>query len=501
MITLPQTVTSLPLISILLITLPLGAGLIWLLPQARFARRVALVTAIIDLGVSLLLLAGFDSGQTGFQFTEHADWIPTLNVYYHVGIDGLSVLMLPLTVVLFIGTILSSWNSARTMPRLYYTLLLLLESATLGVFCALDNMLFFLFWELTLIPLYFLISLWGVGPDRRYAAVKYTLFMLAGGVLLLLGFVVLAYSYAHQPGISTGPSFDYQTLVSQSIPPSTQVAVFFLLLLGFSAKVPLFPFHTWLPTVASEGPVTVSSILVGLKLGAFAMIRYLVPLAPDAAQQYHWLLAGFGATGMLYGAVLAMAQTNLRRMLAYASVSHVGLVVLGIASFSLQGIQGALFQLLNFTVIAGGLFLLTGFLHQRTGSTDIASLGGVAVTMPLLTGFFFVLGIASLGMPGTSGFPAEFLMLVSALDSHTGAGLAALMAMILGAGYFLGIYRKAFLGPVNSNIIGDAPDLRGREILVVLVFTGLVLLAGIFPDAVLQLTLEAASAWIETVRH
>ncbi|MCP4040544.1 MAG: NADH-quinone oxidoreductase subunit M, partial [Gammaproteobacteria bacterium] len=318
---------KIPILSLLLLTLPVGAILIWLVEDASKARWIALAAALIDLGLALALLAGFDSSSSDFQFVEQAAWIPTLNITYHVGVDGISVLFLPLTVMLFIGVILSSWNSARTMPRLYYSLLLLLESMTLGTFCALDTVLFFLFWELTLPPIYFLISLWGVGPYRRYAAVKYTLFMFAGGVPLILAFVLLAFNHAQgADGILT---FDYQALVATPVPQGLQTAVFFLLLLGFAPKVPLFPLHTWLPTLAMEGNASIAALITGLKLGAYGMIRYLLPLAPDAAREFHWLLAGLGVVGVIYGALVAINQTNLRRMLAYASMSHVGLVVLG----------------------------------------------------------------------------------------------------------------------------------------------------------------------------
>ncbi|HIE55369.1 MAG TPA: NADH-quinone oxidoreductase subunit M, partial [Chromatiaceae bacterium] len=403
---------DLPLISLLLLSLPFGALLIWLLPE-RYARVVALVTALLDLLVAMLVVAQFDSRTGGFQMLEQAPWIPTLDVYYKVGVDGISVLFLPLTVLLFLAVLLASWNQVRLMPRLFFSLLLLLESATLGVFCALDTMLFFLFWELSLLPLYFLVSHWGVGPNRRFAAVKYSLFMLAGGIPLLFGFLVLALGHAGSEGV---PLFDLVRLLELGTPAHLQTLVFFLLLAGFAVKAPLVPFHTWLPVVAMEGPVAVVALLAGLKLGLFGLIRFVVPLAPEAAQSYHWLLAGLGVLGILYGALGALAQSNLRRMLAFSSVSHVGLVVLGVSSFSLQGIQGALFQLLNFIVISGGLFLLSGFLHQRIGSTEAVNLGGGAQGMPLLSAFFFLFALASLGVPGTSGFPAEFLLLFSALQ-------------------------------------------------------------------------------------
>ena len=488
-----------PLISLMLLTLPLGVLLIWAVPNPRKARWIALMTVLLNLGLALALVWRFDSTEPGFQLVEQAGWIPTLNTQYLVGVDGISVLFLPLTVLLFIAVIVASWTSIRSMPRLYYSLLLLLYGATLGVFCSLDLILFFSFWELTLIPLYFLISLWGPGPQRRYAAVKYTLFMLAGGVPLLFGFLLLAFNHADLSGagIPEGLIWDYRKLLDTPLPDSAEITVFLLLLLGFAVKTPLFPLHTWLPVVSMEGPASVAALMTGLKLGAYGLIRFTVPLAPSAAQEFHWLLAGLSVIGILYGALAAMAQTNLRRMLAYASMSHVGLVVLGIASFSLPGVQGALFQLLNFTLVAGGLFLMIGFLHHRLGSTDLIGLGGVGRSMPLLAGFFFLFALTSLGVPGTSGFPAELLILMAALLSHTGAGLAALFAMVLGAAYVLGSYRRTFFGPLKSRVVAEVVDLHQRELLVVVVFTLLILLAGLYPSLVLDATREASALWVQ----
>ncbi|MDH5445886.1 MAG: NADH-quinone oxidoreductase subunit M [Gammaproteobacteria bacterium] len=493
-----MSILDLPLISLLIITLPLGALLIWIIPNAGMARWITLFAALIDLCLSLTILFNFDSSTPGFQFVEQANWIPTLNIHYKVGIDGISVLFLPVTILIFLGVIMSSWNSIRSMPRLYFSLLLMLESVTLGIFCALDTMLFFLFWELTLIPLYFLISLWGIGPNRRYAAVKYTLFMMAGGVPLLFGFILLGFNHAEVSNLAipAGLSFDYLKLLKTEVPLNLQITIFFLLLIGFAVKTPIFPFHTWLPTVAMEGPASITAFLTGLKLGAFGILRFVVPLTPAASQQFHWLLAGLGVIGILYGAIAALNQTNLRRMLAFSSFSHVGLVLLGIASFNLQGIQGAVYQLLNFTVIAGGLFLLTGILHHRIGSTDLINLGGVAKTMPILTGFYFLFGLASMGIPGTNGFIAEFLILFSALQTHTGAGLAALAGVVIGSAYFLGSYRRAFLGPVNSQVVADVIDLRKRELLLFLLIAVIIISTGIYPQYVLETTRLASENWI-----
>lgn len=488
-----------PLLSLLFITLPLGAALAWLLPRPEWARRIALGTALLELVIAAAVVAAFDPANPDFQLVESATWIPTLNIRYLVGVDGISVLFLPATALLFIGVILASWNSVHSLPRLYFSLLLMLEAATLGIFCALDTILFFLFWELTLVPLYFLVSLWGIGPNRRYAAMKYTLVMLAGGVALLIGFVLLAFNHDTYSG--AGPAFDLPTLLSTPMSARLQMTVFLLLLLGFAVKTPVFPLHTWLPVMAMEGPVAVTALLVGLKLGAYGLIRFAVPLAPEAAHELHWLLAGLGTVGVLYGAVAALAQTNLRRMLAYSSLSHVGLVLLGIASFNLQGLQGAVLQLLNFTVVAGGGFLLTGFLYNRVGSTDVLSLGGAARSMPLLASFFLFLGLAGMGLPGTNGFPAELLILLSALATHTGAGLAALFAMVVGAAYFLGMYRRAFFGPITNPVVADAEDLRPRELLLVVGFALIILFVGLQPGVVLDVIQPAAQAWLARLPH
>lgn len=489
--------SDLPLLSLLLLTYPIGALLIWLAPGGVSTRVLAVTVNGVGVALSLLVLMGFDTSHGGFQLLERADWIPSLNIEYAVGVDGISVLFLPATALLFLGVSLASWSSTRQLPRLYFSLLLLQAGATLGVFSAVDTMLFFLFWELSLVPFYFLVSLWGVGPHRGYAATKYTLIMFVGGVPLLFGFLILAFNHAafSGAGLPGGLNFDLVELLNTPLPDRLELAVFLLLLLGFAVKTPVFPLHTWLPLLAMEGPVAVVALLTGLKLGAYGLIRFAVPLAPGAAQEMHWLLAGLGVMGLLYGAVAALAQTNLRAMLAYASLSHVGLVLLGIAAFNLQGVQGAVLQLLNFTLVAGGAFLITAFLQHRLGSTDIAALGGGARTMPLLASFFLFFGLAGMGVPGTSGFPAELLILVAALQTHAGAGLAALFAMVLGAAYFMTIYRRAFFGPVASPAVAGALDLRPRELVLMSAFAALVLAFGLFPSLLLDLIQPAAAAW------
>ncbi|MES9853597.1 MAG: NADH-quinone oxidoreductase subunit M [Candidatus Thiodiazotropha sp. L084R] len=496
-----ETLMNLPLLSTLLLLPLVGIIAIWLLPWVK-PRLTALITLSVAFIPALLALLLLDTQSSEFQFVEQYPWMPALDAHFRFGIDGISAAFLPLTIILFIAVILASWNRIQNLTPIYFSLLLLFATATLGVFMSIDTLAFFLFWELTLAPLYFLISLWGIGPHRRYAATKYTLFMLAGGIPLLLAFTVLAINHAEIMGATppAGLSFDYMTLIDTPLPEGMETVVFLFLLIGFAVKTPLFPLHTWLPIVALEGPVPIAALLVGLKLGAYGLIRFAIPLAPTAAQELHWLLAGLGVIGILYGALAALNQTNLRRMLAYSSMSHVGLVVLGIAAFNQQGLQGAVFQLQNFVIIAGGLFLLTGYLHHRLGSTDLVHLGGAAQSMPLLAAFFMFLGLASLGIPGTSGFPAEFLILISALNTHTGAGLAALFGIIIGAGYLLNSYRKCFYGPLTDNLVRTAQDLRPRELATMMVFSLLVLIFGLFPGHVLEVTRVSAEAWLSRLQ-
>jgi NADH-quinone oxidoreductase subunit M len=504
--TVPPNLESLPAADPLgfpILSVLIGLPVLWALGLAflrdqRTVRVVALMGAGLELLLSLVMLAALRPEVAGMQLVERSLWIPSLNVHYLVGIDGLAALFPPVTALLFCAVMLASWTSVQVMPRLYFALLLALEGVTVGVFCALDLVLFFLFWELTLVPIYFLVSLWGIGPERRYAAVKYTLFMLAGGIPLL--FAILLLGLYHSTG-SGAPGlgaliFDYPTLLERPLPTELQALVFLLLFVGFAVKAPLFPFHTWLPTVLREGPVGLSALLVGLKLGAFGILRFAVPLAPTAAREYVWLMAGLGLFGMLYGALVALRQSNLRLMLAFSSVSHVGLVIAGIAALNVQGVQGAVFQLANFGVIAGGLLLLTGFLHHRLGSTDLASLGGLAQPLPLLTGCFLLLGMASIGLPGTNGFVAELLILLGLLQVSPGLAVVAVLGVILGAAYFLSFFRHAFLGPVSDKTVASAADLRPRELLVACVLGLLVLAGGLFPNPIQNLTASAANAWV-----
>ncbi len=477
-------------LSWLLLLLLLGAG-ITLIISATIARWFALAVNLLAFIVALIISIGFDSRLQGFQYIEKYTWIRGLNIHYFLGIDGISVLFLPATTLLFTAIILASWNSINKLRNLYFALLLILECSILGVFVALDTIVFILFWEISLIPLFFLITLWGVGANRRYAGVKYVLFMMGGGLALLFAFVLLALG-----GETGNYVFSYPELVTIANDNQYQTIIFFLLLFGFGVKTPLFPMHTWLPVLAQEGhPASVASI-VGLKLGAYGLLRFTLPLAPDAAQSFQSLMVGLGLIAVVYGSIAALNQSNIRRMLAFSSLSHVGLIVIALATMSQQGIQGAMFQLLNFTMVAGGLFLLTGFLYQRIGSTDVVSLGGIAKTMPLLTSFFFFLALANIGVPATSGFPAELLLILSALGHYTGIGIAVLFGIILSAAYILELFRKSFLGQCRNQAILDAQDLKKREILIALIICFIVLFFGLFPQLILETMDVSTQNWV-----
>ncbi|MGZ8162514.1 MAG: complex I subunit 4 family protein [Methylobacter sp.] len=487
-----------PILSLLIILPLLGAVATGCTGNVNLAKKIALAIAVLELGGALIAVRLFNAGNGDFQLVEQYAWIPNLNIDYLVGIDGISVLFLPMSALLTLMAIMASWNSVQHAQRFHFALLLVLEGVTVGVFCALDMMLFFLFWELTLPPIFFLIGLWGIGPQRRGAAMKYTLFMLFGGIPLLFAIIMLAINHAIEMGgnIPQHLSFSLPVLLETPLPDNLQALVFILLMTGFAVKAPLVPFHTWMPTAAMEGPTQMTALLIGLKLGAYGIMRFAMPLTPSAAVEYSWTLGILGAVTLVYGALIALQQTNLRRLLAYASISHVGLVIIGITALNMQGIQGAIFQLCNFTLVAGSLMLIAGFIHQRLGSNEAVHLGGLAKVMPRLTCFYFLFALASMGMPGTNGFPAELLLLISALIAHPGLGIAALAGAILGAAYMLSFIRRAFFGPIIHVRVKQIQDLRPRELALLCVPALLILLFGFFPSSILKTNHKAAEIWL-----
>lgn len=481
-----------PLLS-LVVLLPFAGAILAILVSERATRRVAAATLALCFAACLAVLAVFDPTQATFQLLESRLWMPSLGIRYRLGVDGISLLFLPLTVLLFAGILVSEWRTPLPMPRCYHSLLLALLGCTLGIFLALDTILFFLFWELSLLPLYFLVTLWGSGKRRAHAAGQYLMIMLASGAFLLFGFIVAA-------DTASGWQFGLPELLANPASEKTQWLIFLLLFAGFAAKIPLVPLHTWLPGLSLAGPTAMMASVVGLKLGAYGLIRFALPLAPQVAPQLHWLLAGFGTVGVLYGAVAAVAQTNLRRLLAFVGISHVGFVLIGLAAFNARGLTGAVMLLQTFTLTAGGLFVLTAFVHRRCGTTDtvdLAALGGIARTAPRLAALFLFFGLAGMGLPGLAAFPAELAIILAALQTHTGAGLAALFGAIVSAAVFIGVYRRIFYGPPVA--ASGVPDLTRRELAYALAVAALLLVGGLWPALVLDLIEPAArlaaSSW------
>lgn len=491
--------STFPLLSLIILLPLLGAVATGITGNIKLAKKIALATACLELVLALFVLQSFDAAQgNNFQLVEHYAWIPSLNIEFLVGIDGISVLFLPVSALLTLLAIVASWNSVQHLHRLHFALLLALEGVTLGVFSALDTVLFFIFWELSLPPIFFLIGLWGIGPNRRRAALKYTLFMLFGGIPLLFAIIILAVNHAVgvDGAIPRDLSFSLPELLETQLPDNQQTLVFVLLLLGFAVKAPLIPFHTWLPTATMEGPTQLTALLIGLKLGLYGIIRFAMPLVPSAAVEYSWALGILGAATLIYGALIALQQTNLRRLLAYASISHVGLVIIGLTSLTLQGIQGAIFQLFNFALITSSLMLVAGFIQHRLGSTEAIHLGGLAKVMPRLTSFYFLFALASIGVPGTSGFPAELLLIIGTLTAHPGLGFTVLVGTVLSAAYILSFTRRAFFGPITQAAVNQAQDLRPRELALLCVPALIILAFGCFPNSVLKTTQVAAEAWL-----
>jgi len=452
----------------------------------RALRRVALAGAVAVLGLSLVVTTGFDKGSTDFQFAEQLPWVESIGLSYHLAVDGVSVLFVPLTALLVVVVMLSSWTAVRSQPKAYLMAVLAFETAAIGVFTAVDLILFFVFWELMLIPTYVLIKVWGNGPQRGRAALRYVLSMLLGSAALLVGFILLGVSYRSAPSSGGALSFDLLALMDSPVPLGTQTAVFFLLAFAFALKAPMFPFHAWMPATLLEGPIGMAVFLAGLKMGVFGFMRFVLPLVPDAFAAWSWLVAILGVVAVLYGALIALVQTDLRRLLAFASVSHVGLAMLGLSSLNAPGLQGALFLIVNLGLVSTAMLLAAGFVHQRVGSTDLTALGGLAQRTPALATFALVACLGAIAVPGTSGFPGEFLILLGAFRAHGWLAAIAVMTVILAAAYVLVFFERAFHGRIRNTIVEGAADLRPRETVAACILGVAIVVLGFFPTAVLD---------------
>jgi len=467
-------------------------------PNENALKWTALLFSLATFAVSLALPIAFDKG-AGLQFETNVEWINAfkLGVRYHVAIDGLSLWLVILTTFLVPLALLSSWNSIHKRQREFLVSMLALETGMLGVFVAMDMFLFYLFWEVMLVPMYFLIGVWG-GERRIYAAVKFVIYTVAGSLLMLAGIIALYYLHG---SATLNYTFDIATITNDVkthaliLDPATQTWLFWAFALAFLIKVPLFPFHTWLPDAHVEAPTAGSVLLAGvlLKMGTYGLMRFNLPIFPDASHQWAVLISSLAVVGIIYGALVAMVQPDLKKLVAYSSVSHLGFVVLGIFSFTDQGMQGALYQMLNHGVSTGALFLIVGMIYDRRHTRLIAEFGGLANVMPVFSTFFMIVTLSSIALPLLNGFVGEFLILIGTFTStllpHAKlfASLAAL-GMILSAVYMLWMYQRVIFGEVRNTSNLKLADLNFREKLVLAPIAVLVLLMGVYPSFFLSRT-------------
>ncbi len=497
--------STFPILTVVTFLPLLGAVAVAVLP-ASAARPVALGFALVTWAVSLILLGGYLPSAEGFQYAVTVDWIPFFGIQYKLGADGLSIALVVLTTTLTWISLLASFKPIQTRIKEYMIAFLILEVGMIGVFLALDLFLFYIFWEIVLVPMYLIIGIWG-GSNRIYATIKFVLYTLVGSLLMLVAILATAFAYQSVTGSWAG-AFDFITLrdfaASSGFAPALQVGAFLAFFLAFAIKVPMFPFHTWLPDAHTEAPTAGSVILaaVMLKLGAYGFIRFAVPLFPDAALTFAGPIIVLSLIAIIYGAIVALVQPDLKRLVAYSSVSHMGFVTLGIFVFTEQGIQGAILQMINHGLITGALFLMVGVIYERTHDRTIAKMTGLAARTPVWVALFGFFVFASGGLPGLSGFVGEFLTLVGTFEVSPAAAAVATLVMILAAGYLLYMYGRIAFGEVSGFLAGlghHLTDMTPVEILTLAPLAAMVVVFGIQPGLLLGLlggvvddTLEAA---------
>ncbi len=473
------------MLSVLIFLPAAGAIALMLLPreQERHARVLATTVALINLVLAVLLFGSLDQADPALQFVERLTWIPAddlgFNLQYFIGIDGLSATMILLTGLLFLVAMLISW---RVSPRQreYFAWLLVLETAVIGVFAAQDLILFFLFWELELVPMYFLISIWGTGR-REYSAMKFVLFTLSGSALMLVGFLVLGFSQG---------TFDMEELAAADIGSAaiSLNAIFFLILAAFAIKLPVIPFHTWLPDAHTDAPTAVSVILAGvlLKMGGYGLIRILVGIMPDQFSKFDVYLAVLAAVSIIYGAVLTVRQTDLKRLIAYSSVSHMGYVLLGVAALGHVGVTGAALQMFTHGTITALLFVMVGLIYDRTHTREIGDLSGLAHVMPIAATVFAIAGLASLGLPMMSGFVAELLVFLGSIDRFEAPTIVAVFGIVLSAGYILWTLQRVLFGPRSDRWEELQDTTEWWEQLSMAGLVAVIIGIGIYPSTILD---------------
>ena len=478
-----------------------GAILVLLLPrrQEHVTKLATLGTTLVTFVISLPVYFRFDAASADYQFVEQRAWIPSLGVTYHVGVDGISVLLVLLTTFLMPLVLLSSWTSVESRWKEFAITMLLLETGMLGVFVALDLFLFYVFWEAMLIPMYLIIGIWG-GPNRVYAAVKFILYTLAGSLLMLVAILFVYFQHGAATNVYT---FDLPVLVRFVSPGGlTQDLVFLAFALAFAIKVPMFPFHTWLPDAHVEAPTPGSVILAGvlLKMGTYGFLRFCLPLFPQATLAFAPWMFTLAVIGILYGAWVSTVQTDIKKLVAYSSVSHLGFVVLGLFTLNPQGLVGGIIQMVNHGLSTGALFLIVGMLYERRHTRLIADYGGLWTVVPAMSALFLIVCLSSLGLPGLNGFVGEFLILVGAFQVHRPAAVLATAGIIFAAVYLLWMYQRVVFGPVTREENRRLGDLSAREWVILAPVLALIFWIGVYPVAFTSKTEASVQALITQVQ-
>ena len=480
-----------------------GLSAIALIGREREAliHRVAFVVSLVVFALTLLLWARFDAASADFQFVERYSWIPSFGIEYFVGVDGISLFLIVLTGFLTPLALLSSWESIHTRVKAFAMFVLALEAAMIGVFIALDLFLFYVFWDAMLIPMYFLIGIWGY-DNRVYAAIKFMLYTMAGSVLMLVAILALGYAGGLATGSNT-PVFDLLRLYQLELPRTLQFWGFLAFAIAFAIKVPIFPFHTWLPDAHVQAPTAGSVILAGvlLKMGTYGLVRFAFPLFPDAALYFAPYLGVAAVIGIIYGALVAMVQPDLKKLVAYSSVSHLGFVALGISAMNVQGVQGAVYQMLAHGVSTGALFLIVGMLSDRRHTRLIAEFGGLKKVLPKLSSAFLVVTLASIGLPGLNGFVGELLILVGAFRWDPRLAAFAATGVLLSAVYMLWMFQRVNYGPVTNEKNANLLDLSMRERVTLWPAVAIVIVMGVFPMVFLKPMEPAVARLVEQVRR
>ncbi len=460
--------------------------------NAGTVRWIALTGALLSFLVTIPLITGFDAGTAAMQFQENLAWIERFNVRYHLGVDGISVWFVLLTAFITIIVVIAGWEVITERAHQYLGAFLILSGLMVGVFSAADGLLFYVFFEATLIPMYIIIGIWG-GPRRVYAAFKFFLYTLLGSLLML---IALIYLYA-----KSGGSFDIQTWHQLPLPMNAQALLFFAFFAAFSVKVPMWPVHTWLPDAHVEAPTGGSVVLAAimLKLGAYGFLRFSMPIAPDASREYAWVIIALSLIAVVYIGLVAMVQTDMKKLVAYSSIAHMGFVTLGFFIFNELGISGGLVQMISHGFVSGAMFLSIGVLYDRVHSREISAYGGVVNTMPKFAAFALLFSMANCGLPGTAGFIGEWMVILGAVQYNFWIGALAATALIFGAAYTLWMYKRVYFGDIANDHVRELTDLNAREFLMMAVLAVAVLAMGLYPKPFTDVMHTSVDALIKHV--